>query len=129
MEQLSDSKPLEGIKILEYGVFHAGPGGVAILGDLGAEIIKIETGAGDPMRYRTHVADLDFSLENDFVVPFQHPMLGQVNIPGYPVQFSACNAGTSSAAPQLGEHTDEVLQYLGYSVQDIEQLRKDEVVK
>ena len=30
-------KPLEGIKVVEYGVFHAGPGGGAILGDLGAE--------------------------------------------------------------------------------------------
>ena len=69
------------------------------------------------------------ALANDFVVPFQHPMLGQINIPGYPVQFSACRAGTSSAAPRLGEHTDEVLQYLGYAMHDIEQLRKEDVVK
>jgi crotonobetainyl-CoA:carnitine CoA-transferase CaiB-like acyl-CoA transferase len=40
--------PLKGIKIVEYGVFHAGPGGTAILGDLGAEIIKVESGFGDP---------------------------------------------------------------------------------
>jgi len=33
---------LEGIRVLEYGVFHAGPGASAILGDLGAEVIKIE---------------------------------------------------------------------------------------
>ena len=33
--------PLDGIRIVEYGVFHAGPGGTAILGDLGADIIKI----------------------------------------------------------------------------------------
>ena len=29
--------PLEGIRVLEYGVFHAGPGAAAILGDLGAD--------------------------------------------------------------------------------------------
>lgn len=56
--------PLEGIKIVEYGVFHAGPGGTAILGDLGAEIIKIESGFGDPERYWTKIASLDMSLPN-----------------------------------------------------------------
>jgi crotonobetainyl-CoA:carnitine CoA-transferase CaiB-like acyl-CoA transferase len=56
--------PLDGIKIVEYGVFHAGPGGGAILGDLGAEIIKIETEAGDPERFWTHVAGIDMSLSN-----------------------------------------------------------------
>ncbi len=56
--------PLEGIKIVEYGVFHAGPGGSAILGDLGADIIKIESGFGDPERYWTRIARLDMALKN-----------------------------------------------------------------
>ncbi len=63
--------PLEGIKIVEYGVFHAGPGGNAILGDLGAEIIKIESGSGDPMRHWVKVAHLDFALENGDNVMFE----------------------------------------------------------
>ena len=54
--------PLEGIKVLEYGVFHAGPGSTAILGDLGAEIIKIESGFGDPERYWTQVAGIDMAM-------------------------------------------------------------------
>jgi len=60
----NQSGPLEGIKIVEYGVFHAGPGGTAILGDLGADIIKIESGFGDPERYWTKIASLDLSLSN-----------------------------------------------------------------
>jgi len=43
--------PLEGVRIVEYGIFHAGPGGNAILGDLGADVVKIESGTGDPERY------------------------------------------------------------------------------
>ncbi|MBU2649239.1 CoA transferase [bacterium] len=43
--------PLEGIRVVEYAVFHAGPGCGAILGDLGAEVIKIEGDIGDPMRH------------------------------------------------------------------------------
>ncbi|MCU0600545.1 MAG: CoA transferase [Desulfobacterales bacterium] len=62
--QVNLPMPLEGINIVEYGVFHAGPGGTAILGDLGAEIIKIESGFGDPERYWTKIADLDMSLPN-----------------------------------------------------------------
>jgi len=53
--------PLEGIRVLEYGVFHAGPGASAILGDLGAEVIKIEEGIGDPERYWTSAGGMDFS--------------------------------------------------------------------
>jgi crotonobetainyl-CoA:carnitine CoA-transferase CaiB-like acyl-CoA transferase len=36
--------------VLEVGVWHAGPGAAAILGDLGADVIKIENIAGDPER-------------------------------------------------------------------------------
>ena len=38
--------PLEGIRVVEFGTFHAGPGASAILGDLGAEVIKIEEALG-----------------------------------------------------------------------------------
>ena len=56
--------PLDGIKIVEYGVFHAGPGGGAILGDLGADVIKIESEEGDPERGWTQLAGIDMSMEN-----------------------------------------------------------------
>ena len=49
---------------MEYGVFHAGPGGTAILGDLGAEIIKIKAPAGDPVRYWTNLGAIDISAPN-----------------------------------------------------------------
>lgn len=56
-------QPLEGIRILEWGTFHAGPGANAILGDLGAEVIKIEQPkAGDPMREQWRYGDAVFDL-------------------------------------------------------------------
>jgi len=55
--------PLEGIRVLEWGIFHAGPGSTAILGDLGAEVIKIEQrGKGDPIRGRDRFGRTSFSL-------------------------------------------------------------------
>ena len=63
--------PLEGIKVVEYAVFHAGPGAAAILGDLGADVIKIESGAGDPERSWTTVGLADMSLSNGESIFFQ----------------------------------------------------------
>jgi crotonobetainyl-CoA:carnitine CoA-transferase CaiB-like acyl-CoA transferase len=42
--------PLEGLTVLEFGVFFAGPYGATNLADLGARVIKIEPLQGDPMR-------------------------------------------------------------------------------
>ena len=69
------------------------------------------------------------ALENGYLAAFDHPVQGPVTIPGYPVHFGACNAGTRRAAPQLGEHTDEVLQQLGLSSPEIESLRNDGIIK
>ena len=57
-------RPLEGIRVVEYGLFHAGPGAGAILGDLGAEVIKIEPKDGDPERCWTMLGPLDLALPN-----------------------------------------------------------------
>ena len=42
--------PMEGIKVVEVGMWVAGPAAAGILGDWGAEVIKIEPPMGDPMR-------------------------------------------------------------------------------
>src|SRR5437016_13598350 len=43
--------PLHGIKVVEMGIWVAGPAAAAVLGDWGAEVIKVENPAGgDPVR-------------------------------------------------------------------------------
>ena len=43
--------PLSGLRVIELGTLLAGPFCGQLMGDLGAEIIKVEApGAGDPMR-------------------------------------------------------------------------------
>ena len=42
--------PLEGIKVVELGVWVAAPAAGGILADWGADVIKIEPPAGDPAR-------------------------------------------------------------------------------
>jgi len=41
---------MEGVKVVEVGMWVAGPAGAAILGDWGADVIKIEPPDGDPFR-------------------------------------------------------------------------------
>lgn len=56
------SGALSGIRVVEYGVFHAGPGAGVILGAPGAEIIKIEAGKGDPERFWSMIGGVDIRV-------------------------------------------------------------------
>jgi crotonobetainyl-CoA:carnitine CoA-transferase CaiB-like acyl-CoA transferase len=45
------TKVLEGVRVLEQGTFITGPAAGMLLGDLGADVVKIEQpGTGDPFR-------------------------------------------------------------------------------
>jgi len=81
-----------------------------------------------PVQHILEVPNDAQALENGYLVAFDHPVQGPVTIPGYPVHFSACDAGTQTAAPRLGEHTDSILMQLGYSGHDIKILKKDKVI-
>ena len=62
--------PLDGVRVVELGVWVAGPGAAGILADWGADVVKIEPPAGDPARsfQRMLGGDLDvnpvFELDN-----------------------------------------------------------------
>lgn len=51
--------PLAGIRVIDMGVWHAGPGAAAILGDLGADVVKVEPLQGDPERHHGGFAQLE----------------------------------------------------------------------
>src|SRR5260221_208453 len=45
------SRPLAGIRVINWTIAVLRPGATQILGDMGAEVIKVETPDGDPTRY------------------------------------------------------------------------------
>jgi crotonobetainyl-CoA:carnitine CoA-transferase CaiB-like acyl-CoA transferase len=55
--------PLDGIRVVDWTIFQQGPVASSMLGDLGAEVIKIEElGKGDPARGLAGVAGLNAGL-------------------------------------------------------------------
>jgi len=68
-------------------------------------------------------------IDNDYIIEFDHPVLGQVNLSGFPVWFSKTPAKTRNAAPEHGQHTEEVLMdVLEYDWEQITRLKDDGVV-
>ena len=67
-------------------------------------------------------------LVNGYMQKLPHPDLGEWWYVPTPVQFEKTPISVRSAAPRLGEHTDEILGELGYSDGQIRELREREVV-
>jgi crotonobetainyl-CoA:carnitine CoA-transferase CaiB-like acyl-CoA transferase len=57
-DRLSTTGPLQGLRVIDAGNMIAGPLAATLLGDFGADVIKIEQpGLGDPMRHWTPAKD------------------------------------------------------------------------
>ena len=75
------------------------------------------------------VADAHFRAR-DMVVELDHPGVDdKLAIAGVPVRLSATPGGVFRRAPLLGEQTDEVMRDLGFSPEQINRLRAEQVVK
>jgi len=66
---------------------------------------------------------------NDYVVEFDHPAHGPTQMLGLPVRLSETPGGVRSAAPEFGQHTEEVLlDVLGLDWDAITRLREEQVI-
>jgi len=64
----------------------------------------------------------------DLSAKVQSPELGEIEIQNTPYQLSRTPGGPRTAAPERGQHTDDVLAELGHSADDIRALRAARVV-
>jgi len=98
-----------------------------------AEWIEILRKAGDfifsPVQSVNELPDDPQVKANDYVVDFEHPAFGPIQMIGMPFQLSATPGGIRSAAPEFGQHTEEILtQDLGLSWDEVAALKQKEVV-
>jgi formyl-CoA transferase len=65
----------------------------------------------------------------EMVLEADHPSAGTVRFPGFPYKLSETPAAVRRPPPQLGQHTVDVLsELLGYSAQDVADLRERRVI-
>ena len=63
-------------------------------------------------------------LSRRMLVETTHPKAGRVRQIGVPIKFSETPGEIRKPAPEIGEHTEEILGELGYTPEEIDRLRK-----
>jgi formyl-CoA transferase len=82
-----------------------------------------------PIKTVAEVLDDDPHVKaRDMVVELEHPVIGKTKALGVPIKLSETPGSVNLPAPTLGQHTVQILTELGYSPEEIEQLRTDGVV-
>jgi crotonobetainyl-CoA:carnitine CoA-transferase CaiB-like acyl-CoA transferase len=98
-----------------------------------SEWMKTLKEAGDivctPVQTISDLIDDPQVLTNDYIVDGNHEVLGPVKVIGIPIQLSKTPGAVKCEAPELGQHTEEVLIEIGgYSWEEIAELREEEII-
>jgi crotonobetainyl-CoA:carnitine CoA-transferase CaiB-like acyl-CoA transferase len=71
-------------------------------------------------------------MANKYITNFNHPVFGDTQVVGLPYKFSetpgVVGGSQHREAPELGQHTEEVLLELGYTWEDITLLKDKDVI-
>ena len=81
-----------------------------------------------PVQTPTEVSNDPQALANDYFVYSDHPEYGKTKMVGFPWDFSDTPAYYRLPAPELGEHSEQILSELGYNDAEIDDLRKNGVI-
>jgi len=68
------------------------------------------------------------ALANDFFISIEHPAAGKIKLLNSTARFSQTPASVRSLAPEVGQHTEEILLDLGYAWNDISELKDQGVI-
>ena len=94
-----------------------------------AEIDSSKVPGGPVLCHLEELLDLPHVREVGILHDVEYPTAATpAPLAEFPAVLSASPGTIHGRAPQLGEHTDEILRELGYDTPTIEQLRRDRVV-
>ncbi|MBN2239261.1 MAG: CoA transferase [Dehalococcoidales bacterium] len=68
------------------------------------------------------------ALANNYIIDVDHPVWGKIKMLGFPWEFHETPAAIQREAPELGQHTEEILLELGYDWDDIITFKDSEVI-
>jgi len=92
------------------------------------DIFKKESVICAPIQTTMEVVNDPQALANEYIIEVDDPVRGKTKQVGFPWMFSETPASVRCAAPELGEHNEEILLDLGYSRDDVSRLGQDGVI-
>lgn len=87
------------------------------------EHLKKEGCICTPIQTPSEVVQDPQALANNYIIDVDHPEVGRMRQVGFPWDFSDTPASWRREAPGLGRHTEELLLEIGYSREEIQQLK------
>ena len=89
--------------------------------------IFVEVGVpAGPVNFVEELVDHPQITENDLVKNIDHPLLGNIKMVGPLLKMSETPLSVNLAAPDLGEHTIEILKSLGFDSKFISEITDTE---
>ncbi len=92
------------------------------------KIFKKESLIYTPIQTPTEVVNDPQAIANNYIIWFDHPVLGKTKMVGFPWDFSQTPASVRREAPEFGQHTEEILLELGYSWEDIAKMKDEKAI-
>ena len=107
-------RPLEGYRVVELGIWVAGPAAASMLGEWGADVVKVESPGGDPNRFtlrhvgvdaaRSPAFDLDNRDKRGVVLDLKHEVTAHGSRGSSPMRTSSsptCAPARSSGSGSI----------------------------
>lgn len=91
---------------------------------------KLE-GAGipcGPIHTYDEVMNNEQIIHREMIVEYEHPRMGPLKMLGFPAKMSKTPAQLRFPAPMLGEHSENILQELNFSEEEIMQLKQQSII-
>jgi CoA:oxalate CoA-transferase len=96
------------------------------------DVVKILEETGVPVAAVMDLDEVQASPQakaREMFVKVDHPTMGELVLPGFPIKFSETKGDISAPSPLLGEHNVEVYtKVLGLTEEKVEELRKKGVI-
>jgi formyl-CoA transferase len=92
------------------------------------EILSLNKLIWAPLQTPLEVTQDEQAIANDYFCEWDHPDYGRVKLLNNPIKLSRTPAENICKAPDLGEHTDQILTDLGFNSEKIEELRDNGII-